>query len=441
MSNASESPTVARFNARVVLITVGAALGGFLFGFDTSVINGAVDSINKHFDISNTGLQGFAVSSALLGCAIGAWFAGGIANRLGRIPVMVIAAILFLVSSVLTGLAPNVPLFIIWRVLGGLGVGAASVIAPAYIAEVSPARVRGRLGSLQQLAIVLGIFVALLSDNVLANAAGGASETLWWGLEAWRWMFFVTAIPAAVYGIAALGLPESPRFLVHRGDYDRASRILHDFSGELDVNLKIQEIEKTIDKEKKESLRDLRGNRLGLKPVVWVGILLSVFQQFVGINVIFYYSSSLWQSVGFDESDALLESVITSITNIVVTVVAILLVDKVGRRPMLLVGSAWARCSPTRSARPRWRWPRPPSGSPTSSSRRRSRSSPRSASRSRTGSTRSSRSCRSSSCSGRSRRPRAASSRTCRTMRSWYGGAARRRSSRAPPDGWSVRRR
>ncbi len=340
MSNASESPTVARFNARVVLITVGAALGGFLFGFDTSVINGAVDSINKHFDISNTGLQGFAVSSALLGCAIGAWFAGGIANRLGRIPVMVIAAILFLVSSVLTGLAPNVPLFIIWRVLGGLGVGAASVIAPAYIAEVSPARVRGRLGSLQQLAIVLGIFVALLSDNVLANAAGGASETLWWGLEAWRWMFFVTAIPAAVYGIAALGLPESPRFLVHRGDYDRASRILHDFSGELDVNLKIQEIEKTIDKEKKESLRDLRGNRLGLKPVVWVGILLSVFQQFVGINVIFYYSSSLWQSVGFDESDALLESVITSITNIVVTVVAILLVDKVGRRPMLLVGSA-----------------------------------------------------------------------------------------------------
>jgi sugar porter (SP) family MFS transporter len=343
MSNAdagTDRPTVARFNFRVVLISVGAALGGFLFGFDTSVINGAVDSINKHFDITNTGLQGFAVSSALLGCAVGAWFAGSIANKLGRIPVMVIASGLFLVSSVLTGLAGSVPEFIIWRMLGGLGVGAASVIAPAYIAEVSPARVRGRLGSLQQLAIVLGIFVALLSDNLLANTAGSASDTLWWGLEAWRWMFFVTAIPAAVYGIAALGLPESPRFLVHRGDYDEASRVLHDFSGELDVNLKIQEIERTIDKEKKESLRDLRGDRFGLKPVVWVGILLSVFQQFVGINVIFYYSSSLWQSVGFDESDALLESVITSLTNIAVTIVAIFLVDKVGRRPMLLVGSA-----------------------------------------------------------------------------------------------------
>jgi sugar porter (SP) family MFS transporter len=340
MSNASEKPVGSRLNARVALISGGAALGGFLFGFDTSVINGAVESINKHYDITNTGLQGFAVSSALLGCAVGAWFAGGVANRLGRIPVMVIASGLFLVSSILTGLAPDLPLFILWRVVGGLGVGAASVIAPAYIAEVSPARVRGRLGSLQQLAIVLGIFVALLSDNLLANTAGSASETLWWGLAAWRWMFFVTAIPAAVYGIAALGLPESPRYLVHKGDYDKASRVLHDFSGELDVNLKIQEIEKTIDKEKRESLGDLRGNRFGLKPVVWVGILLSVFQQFVGINVIFYSSSSLWQSVGFDESDALLESVITSITNIVVTVVAILLFDKVGRRPRLLVGSA-----------------------------------------------------------------------------------------------------
>ncbi|PJI93728.1 sugar porter family MFS transporter [Luteimicrobium subarcticum] len=336
----ADHPTVSRLNFRVVLISVGAALGGFLFGFDTSVINGAVDALNDEFNITNTAMQGFAVSSALLGCAIGAWFAGSLANKMGRIPVMVIAAFLFFSSSILTGLAPNVPLFIAWRILGGLGVGAASVIAPAYIAEVSPARVRGRLGSLQQLAIVLGIFAALLSDTLLTNIAGSASDTLWWGLEAWRWMFFVTAIPALVYGLAAWGLPESPRYLVHKGDYDKASRVLHDFSGELDVNFKIQEIEKTLDKEKKESLRDLRGDRFGLKPIVWVGILLSVFQQFVGINVIFYYSSSLWQSVGFDESDALLESVITSITNIVVTIVAILLVDKVGRRIMLLVGSA-----------------------------------------------------------------------------------------------------
>src|SRR5690606_22348345 len=162
---------------------------------------------------------------------------------------------------------------------------------------------------------------------------------LWFGIDAWRWMFMIEAIPAIVYGVMAIRLPESPRFLVARGDLDKASQVLYDFSGETDVNLKIEEIRKTLNVEQRESLKDLRGDRFGLKPIVWVGILLSVFQQFVGINVIFYYSTTLWLSVGFDESQALLTSVITSITNIVVTIVAILLVDKVGRRPMLLIGS------------------------------------------------------------------------------------------------------
>lgn len=327
-----------RLNARVVGISVGAALGGFLFGFDTAVINGAVDALTSEFGLS-AGLSGFAVSSALLGCIVGAWFAGGLANRFGRIPVMVIAAILFLMSAVGSGLAFGVVDLIIWRVVGGLGVGAASVIAPAYIAEVSPARVRGRLGSLQQLAIVTGIFVALLSDAWLANTAGGAASELWLGLEAWRWMFLAEVVPAVVYGVAALRLPESPRFLVARGDLDRASQVLYDFTGESDVNLKIQQIKASLGEERKQSLRDLRGRLLGLKPVVWLGILLSVFQQFVGINVIFYYSTTLWRSVGFDESNALLITVITSVTNIVVTIAAILLVDRVGRRPMLLAGS------------------------------------------------------------------------------------------------------
>ncbi|UYO97141.1 sugar porter family MFS transporter [Microbacterium sp. M28] len=327
-----------RISGRVIGISIAAALGGFLFGFDTAVINGAVDALAGAFDLGPA-LQGFAVSSALLGCAIGAWFAGSLANKWGRIPVMVIAAIMFLASSIGSGLAFGVIDLIIWRVIGGLGVGAASVIAPAYIAEVSPARIRGRLGSLQQLAIVLGIFTALVSNAILANVAGGAADPLWFGLDAWRWMFMAEAVPAIVYGVMALRLPESPRFLVARGELDKASRVLYDFTGETDVNLKIQEIQATINTEKRESLRDLRGNLFGLKPIVWVGILLSVFQQFVGINVIFYYSTTLWLSVGFDESNALLTSVITSITNIVVTIVAILLVDKVGRRPMLLIGS------------------------------------------------------------------------------------------------------
>ncbi|WP_404474096.1 sugar porter family MFS transporter [Microbacterium aerolatum] len=327
-----------RFSARVIGISIAAALGGFLFGFDTAVINGAVDALAGAFELG-PGLQGFAVSSALIGCAVGAWFAGSLANKLGRIPVMVIAAILFLMSAIGSGLAFGVIDLIIWRVIGGLGVGAASVIAPAYIAEVSPAKVRGRLGSLQQLAIVTGIFTALLSNALLANIAGSAANVLWFGIDAWRWMFMVEAIPAVVYGLMALRLPESPRFLVARGKVDKASQVLLDFTGETDVNLKIEEIRKTLNVEQKESLKDLRGDKFGLKPIVWVGILLSVFQQFVGINVIFYYSTTLWLSVGFEESQALLTSVITSITNIVVTIVAILLVDKVGRRPMLLTGS------------------------------------------------------------------------------------------------------
>ncbi|WP_460797853.1 sugar porter family MFS transporter [Microbacterium sp. GXF0217] len=334
----SDQKPPARISGRVIGISIAAALGGFLFGFDTAVINGAVDALAGAFDLGPA-LQGFAVSSALIGCAVGAWFAGSLANKWGRIPVMVIAAIMFLASSIGSGLAFGVIDLIVWRVIGGLGVGAASVIAPAYIAEVSPARIRGRLGSLQQLAIVLGIFTALVSNAILANVAGGAANMLWFGLDAWRWMFMAEAIPAVVYGVMALRLPESPRFLVARGEFDKASRVLYDFTGETDVNLKIEEIKATLNTEKKESLRDLRGNRFGLKPIVWVGILLSVFQQFVGINVIFYYSTTLWLSVGFDESNALLTSVITSITNIVVTIVAILLVDKVGRRPMLLIGS------------------------------------------------------------------------------------------------------
>ena len=330
-------------------ISVAAAIGGFLFGFDTSVINGAVNALSADFNLGGW-LQGFAVSSALLGCAVGAWFAGPVSNKFGRVPTMVISSVLFLVSAVGSGLAFGVTDLIIWRVIGGFGVGAASVIAPAYIAEVSPAHVRGRLGSLQQLAIVIGIFSSLLSDAILADAAGGSAELLWWGQEAWRWMFIAEALPAVVYGLLALKLPESPRFLVARGKLDKASQVLHDFTGELDVNLKIEQIRKTLQSERRESLADLRGNRFGLKPVVWLGILLSVFQQFVGINVIFYYSNTLWRSVGFTESDAFTVSVITSVTNIVVTIVAILLVDKVGRRPMLLAGSVLMSVSLTTMA-------------------------------------------------------------------------------------------
>jgi len=336
MSNADGQTTL---NGRILGISLAAALGGFLFGFDTAVINGAIDAMSEDFGISGF-LQGFAVSSALLGCVLGAWFAGPLAARQGRIRVMVVASVLFTISAIGSGLAFGTWDLIAWRTLGGLGVGAASVIAPAYIAEVSPASVRGRLGSLQQLAIVLGIFAALLSDAFLADAAGGAAEELWLGLEAWRWMFLAEAVPAVLYGIFALTIPESPRYLVDQDREKEAAEVLRKYTGVKDTAAKIKEIHESLKREARESLSDLRGSAGGLKPIVWVGIALAVFQQFVGINVIFYYSTTLWRSVGFEESQALTTSVITSVTNVLVTIVAILLVDKVGRRPLLIAGSA-----------------------------------------------------------------------------------------------------
>ena len=193
---------------RAVLLATVAALGGFLFGFDTAVINGAVLAIRETFGMG-AGLTGFVVASALLGCAVGAWLAGKLADRIGRIRVMLVAAVLFLLSAIGSGLAFSPYDLTFWRIVGGLGVGAASVIAPAYIAEIAPASIRGRLGSLQQLAIVSGIFVALLSDYFLATAAGSANNDLWLGLAAWRWMFITLVVPALAYGILALQIPES----------------------------------------------------------------------------------------------------------------------------------------------------------------------------------------------------------------------------------------
>jgi SP family sugar:H+ symporter-like MFS transporter len=325
---------------RAVWVALVASVGGFLFGFDTAVINGAVDALTDRFSLSSV-LSGFAVACALLGSAVGAWFAGPLADRFGRVRIMLVAATTFAVSSVGAGLAFSVWDLVGWRFLAGVGIGIASVIAPAYIAEIAPAEIRGRLGSLQQLAIVSGIFVALLSDAFLAGAAGSATDTLWWDLAAWRWMFLVGVVPAVIYALLAIGLPESPRYLAARGRTEEAAAVLDRVggAGEGGSRARVAEIVVSLHRDREPSLADLRGPRLGLQPIVWVGILLSVFQQFVGINVIFYYSTSLWRSVGFSESDSLTITVITSVTNIVVTLIAIAVVDKVGRKPLLVGGS------------------------------------------------------------------------------------------------------
>ncbi|ELR97164.1 sugar porter family MFS transporter [Gloeocapsa sp. PCC 73106] len=320
----------------IFLIAGVAALGGFLFGFDTAVINGAVKALQLHFQ-SGPLLTGLMVSLALLGSAAGALAAGPLADRFGRIKVMVIAAIMFAVSALGSGIPFTIWDFIFWRTLGGVGVGFASVIAPAYIAEVAPARLRGRLGSLQQLAIVTGIFIALMSNFLIAFLAGSAENPWLFNITAWRWMFWTEIPPAVLYAVAALMIPESPRFLVAQGKEAKAASILRKIEGG-DVTELVNNIKASLVRERKPSFRDIMG-RNGLLPIVWIGIGLSVLQQFVGINVIFYYSTVLWRSVGFDEGDALLITMITGLVNIVTTLIAIATVDRFGRKPLLLLGS------------------------------------------------------------------------------------------------------
>lgn len=324
-----------------LLIASAAALGGFLFGFDTAVINGAVQALKSNFGAGDWEI-GLSVSLALLGAAGGAFFAGQLADRFGRVRCMVGASVLFFVSAIGSGAPFGIMDFIIWRIVGGIGVGAASVIAPAYIAETAPAHLRGRLGSLQQLAIVTGIFVALLSNFAIVSLSGSAENAFWLGFKAWQWMFWLEAIPAALYGISALFIPESPRYLVARQRFDEASAILARLIT-TDVVQKVQEIRDTLQIHTRPKLSDLfatvAGGARKLHPIVWAGIGLAILQQFVGINVIFYYGSTLWRSVGFSESDSLMLNVVSGIVNIATTLIAIAAVDRFGRKPLLMIGS------------------------------------------------------------------------------------------------------
>ncbi|MEU4258974.1 sugar porter family MFS transporter [Streptomyces fradiae] len=326
--------------SHVIFITAAAAMGGFLFGYDSSVINGAVEAIRDRYDVGS-GVLAQVIAIALIGCAIGAATAGRIADRIGRIRCMQIAAALFTVSAVGSALPFALWDLAFWRVVGGFAIGMASVIGPAYIAEVAPAAYRGRLGAFQQAAIVIGIAVSQLVNYAILNLAGGDQRGEIAGLEAWQWMLGVMVVPAVLYGVLSFAIPESPRFLISVGRKDRAREVLAEVEGRgVDLDARVAEIETAMHREHKSTFRDLLGGRFALLPIVWVGIGLSVFQQLVGINVAFYYSATLWQSVGIDPSGSFFYSFTTSIINIIGTVIAMVLVDRVGRRPLALVGSA-----------------------------------------------------------------------------------------------------
>ncbi|MEU4146564.1 sugar porter family MFS transporter [Streptomyces parvulus] len=323
----------------VIFIAAAAAMGGFLFGYDSSVINGAVEAIRDRYDVGSAVLAQ-VIAIALIGCAIGAATAGRIADRIGRIRCMQIAAVLFTVSAIGSALPFALWDLAMWRVIGGFAIGMASVIGPAYIAEVSPPAYRGRLGSFQQAAIVIGIAVSQLVNWGLLNAAGGDQRGELMGLEAWQIMLGVMVVPAVLYGLLSFAIPESPRFLISVGKHERAKKILEEVEGnDVDFDARVAEIEQAMHREEKSSFKDLLGGSFFFKPIVWIGIGLSVFQQFVGINVAFYYSSTLWQSVGVDPTDSFFYSFTTSIINIVGTVIAMIFVDRVGRRPLALIGS------------------------------------------------------------------------------------------------------
>ena len=322
----------------VIFISAVAAIGGFLFGFDSGVINGTVSALGNTFNSSSVA-TGFNVASVLLGCALGALAAGPLADKFGRRAIMIVTALIFAISAFGSGIADSSAEFIFYRLFGGLGIGAASVLAPAYIAEVAPASLRGRLATLQQLAIVLGLFAAFLSNYLIANAAGGAEGILMLDLAAWRWMFWAELVPAGLFLIGVLFIPESPRYLVAQGKLKHAKTVFNKISND-DADAQINDVKQSLQSDKKPSIRDLfiDGSKK-VHPIVWIGVALSVFQQFVGINVVFYYGSELWQAAGFDESQSLFINVLAGTTNILSTFIAIALVDKVGRKPLLLVGS------------------------------------------------------------------------------------------------------
>lgn len=337
-----ESGPAERVNMGLIgAIVAVATIGGFMFGYDSGVINGTQEGLERTFNLSALG-TGFNVGAILLGAAAGAFLAGRLADRFGRRKVMMLAAALFILSALGSGAASSSAVFILARIVGGLGVGAASVLSPVYISEVTPARMRGRLSSIQQIMIITGLTGAFLANYALAATAGGSTADFWGGYPAWRWMFWLQVVPAGVFLLALLLIPESPRYLVVKGREAEAQAVLTRLFGAREASRKVGEIRNSLAADHhRPKLSDLVDKASGkVRPIVWTGIGLAVFQQLVGINVVFYYGATLWQSVGFSENDALQINVLSGGLSILACLLATGLIDKIGRKTLLLIGSA-----------------------------------------------------------------------------------------------------
>ncbi len=334
------APAESQTNLPLIAAIVGVAtIGGFMFGYDSGAINGTQEGLKTTFALSELWL-GLTVSALLPGCALGAFTAGRLADSMGRRRVMVIAAMLFIVSALASGAAPSALILGLARFFAGAAVGAASVLSPAYISEVTPANIRGRLSSMQQIMIIAGLTGAFLANYYLAGAAGSSTSPFWLGYPAWRWMFWVQVIPAILFVVTLLFIPESPRFLVAKGRNAEAESVLTRLFGARAAVTKVAEIRNSIAADHAPKLSDLNDPVTGKwRKIVWVGIGLATFQQLVGINVVFYYGAVLWQAVGFSEADALKINILSGSLSIAACLFAIFTIDIIGRKPLLLIGS------------------------------------------------------------------------------------------------------
>lgn len=328
----------------VWMISIVAAFGGLLFGYDWVVIGGAKPFYEKFFALTDPSQQGWAMSCALIGCLAGSMFAGTASDRWGRKRLLILSALLFTVSSIFTGMAPNFSQFIVWRIVGGLAIGLASALSPLYIAEISPASVRGRMVALNQFTVVIGILAAqivnlMIAEPVAANATAEEILNSWNGQTGWRWMFGVTAIPSLLFLVTAFLIPESPRWLVKMNRVEDARKILGRIFDSRRADDVVTEIRSTIhahdEKVQWSTLLEPR-----VKRALTLGIVIAVFQQWCGINVIFNYAEEIFSNAGYSVSSILFNIVITGVVNVAFTIAALFLVDRWGRRPLMLFGAA-----------------------------------------------------------------------------------------------------
>ena len=345
-SSSTQSNPPAQINSGYVwLISFIAALGGLLFGYDWVVIGGAKPFFERFFELNDAAASGWVNSCALIGCLIGALGTGALSDKFGRKRLLILSAFIFIVTSLGNALAQNFNLFVAWRILGGVAIGLASGLSPMYIAEVAPAAMRGKLVSLNQLTIVIGILLAQFVNWYLVRdlptyASDEFIRNSWYGQSAWRWMFALTAVPSALFFLGMFFVPESPRWLSKRGQQERSRSVLTAIGGPAYAEIEARAMQTTGSND--ENARVPFGDLLRpeLRRALILGIVLAVFQQWCGINVIFNYAEEIFRAAGYDISSVLKNIAWTGSVNLLFTFVAIGTVDKFGRRPLMLFGAA-----------------------------------------------------------------------------------------------------